>query len=327
MTEGLQEDQGLGGPDARALASTLLARVAVVEGSGTETDVAALRARIEETIAAITRIAEHTADGLDGMSVLRMNSPLRLLAGSPAEGAVQPGTVLGLAAWDGTLLYDDELITEPLKYLFDSQPQNDPYVLRHYRYALSELFQQNSHLLSAGGTSYADSAAAFADPAVRLLELGVTEAWTARHLDEYIDALELGEIAAGIKAQRIPVSYPAYVPAAEELARRIGERTGTDADQVLRKLNNVTPAAKAQTAAILLLGASGLAAVVPPAEQAEVTASVVRAIQAPLYVMATLDTSGYGEPAIQAASAAAGGQAADAAEAQITTTRSRFRRH
>lgn len=327
MTEGPHTDQLLSGPDARALASTLLARAAVVEGTGTDAEIAALRERIEETIAAITRLGEHTADGPDGLSVLRMNTPLRLLAGPAPEGTEQGGTVLGLAGWDGTLLYDDELITEPLKHLFDGGPHDNPDVLRHFRYALSELFQQNSHLLGAAGTSYGDSAAAFADPAVRLLELGVTEAWTARHLDEYIDALELGAVAAGIKAQRIPVSYPAYVPAVEEFARRIGERTRMDADQILRRLNSVTPAAKAETAAILLLGSSGLASVVPPAEQREVTASVARAIQAPLYVMATLDTSGYGEPAIQATSAAAGGQAADAAEAAIATVRSRYRRH
>jgi hypothetical protein len=316
------EQQLLTGADARALASTVLARVADAQGT-----VGELVAQLEQAMAEITRIADHTADEIDRLSVLRMNAPLRLLAGPPPPGQEPGGIVLGLAAWDGTLFYDDELITAPLKEMFDAPAHADTAALRRYRYALSELFQQNSHLLSGQGPSYSESAAVFADPAVRLLELGVAEAWTARHLDEYIDALEIGAVAPGIKAERLPVSYPAYVPAVEELARRIGERAGLDPDQVLRKLNNVTPAAKAETAAIALLGASGLASVVPPAQQAEVTEAVVRAILAPLYVMATLDTTGSDENGIRAASAAAGGQAADAAEAQIHTTGTRFRRH
>jgi hypothetical protein len=309
----------LSGAAARALASGVLARVAVAEGTVDD-----LLARVEDGIREITTIADRAEDEIDRLSVLRMNGSLRLLAGPPPEDREPGGPVLGLAAWDGTLYYDEQHVTGPLREMFAARGvRRDQATLRRYRYALSEMLLQNSHLLSAGGTSYADSAGAFADPAVRLLELGVTEAWTARHLDEYIDQLQVEPVAPGIKEVQLPVSYPAYVPAVEELTAGIGQRVGLGPDHILRRLNSVTPAGKAAEAATLLLGASGLADVVPPGERSTVTDAVAHALQAPLFVMATFDTGDAGEPAIQAASATAGQQALEAAEAEVAAIRSR----
>jgi hypothetical protein len=302
------------GADARALASTELA---LATAPGPEPI-----ARLEDAMLRITGIADRTDDEVDRLSVLRMNETLRLLAGPPR--GPRSGTVLGLALWDGTLVYDEPLVTGPLRQMVAySGAQHDAETLRRYRYAVSEMLHQSSHLLCAPGSSYGASREAFADPAVRLLEMGVTEAWSARHLDEYVDALGLEPVAPGIKTVGLPVSYPAYVPAVDALTEEIGRRSALPADEVLRRLNTVTPAAKPETAAVILLEASGLASVVPPAARGAVTAEVTTALLGPLLVMATEDTTGAPESTIMAASALAGRLAVEAAEAEIEAVRRR----
>ncbi|HYU84117.1 MAG TPA: hypothetical protein VEK80_04880 [Kribbellaceae bacterium] len=310
MTEQTTGPAPLSGPDARALANT---EVTLATGPPYTDGVVD---RLEDAMLRIAAIADSTADELDRLSVLRMNETLRLLAGPPLRE--NPAPVLGLAPSDGSLMYDETHVTGPLRELTE-QPgtRHDPAALRRYRYALAEMCHQNSHLLSAGGTSYGASREAFADPAVRLLEMGVTELWTARHLDEYIAALGMAEVAPGIGEVTVPVSYPAYVPAADTLTQGVGRWTGLTGDEVLRRLNGAAPAGKAPEAANLLLLSSGLANVVPPADRPAATARVVAALQAPLFVMATEDTTGVNEQGIMTASAAAGTMAVDAAVREI----------
>jgi hypothetical protein len=163
----------LSGPEARVQASVVLAVVDLETGTPDEQ-----LERLERAIAIIDRIALQVDDEIDRLSVLRMKESPRLLAG-PARTGDGGGALLGLAAWDGTLLLDEGYISGPLQQMHE-QPgaQLPPETLRRYRFALPELFHQQPHFLATEGASYADSPAAFADPAVRLLEPGVTAAWT-----------------------------------------------------------------------------------------------------------------------------------------------------
>lgn len=299
------------GPEARAQASAVLASIDVEHGTPAErVD------RIERAIRAVSTLAAQVEDEIDRLSVLRMQESLHLLAGPPAPG-VDRGVLLGLAAWDGTLYLDEQFINEPLRRMFDAPgTRHDVPTLRRFRFALSEMFHQQSHFLATEGTTYADSAAAFLDPVVRLLELGVTAAWTAKHLDEYLENLGIPEIAPGIDQVELPVGYPAYVPAVEALTAGLGELTRQPADEVLRRLNGATPAQKLVGITWLLLGAT-----VPPEHREAAAPRVGRAMHAPLVVMATLDTTDAIESAIQNASAGAGRAAIQAGLTEVETIR------
>lgn len=309
------------GPEARVQVSGILAavareQVAVAREQGAGSQAAGRRgvglAAVERAIGAIDRIAASVNDEVERLSVLRMKESLRLLAGpGAADGA--GGAVLGLAAWDGTLVFDETLVLAPLQEMYEHAGQRaGEQVLRRYRFALSEMFHQQSHLLSEAGASYGDSAGAFADPVVRLLALGVAAAWTAKHLDEYVETLGVPEIAPGIESVALPDCYPSYLPAAVGLSEAIGERIGVPADEVLRRLNNVTPASKLPLATTLLLSASGLAQVVPPADRAMVQDQVSEQIRLPLLALATLRVDGSDERAVQTTAAASGRAAVEA---------------
>ncbi|MFC0624956.1 hypothetical protein [Kribbella deserti] len=295
------------GPEARAQASAVLAAIDVENGTPAER-----LDRIERAIRAVSTIAAQVEDEIDRLSVLRMQESLHLLAG-PAAPGVDRGVLLGLAAWDGTMYLDERFVTQPIQQLYDAPgTRHDVATLRRFRFALSEMFHQESHFLAAEGTSYADSAAAFLDPVVRLLEFGVTAAWTAKHLDEYLTGLGIAQLAPGIEQVELPVGYPAYVPAVEALTAGLGELIRQPADEVLRRLNAATPAQKWEGVTWLLLGA-----VVPPQHRAAAAPRVRRAMHAPLAVMATLDTSDSIEAAIQNASAGAGRAAIAAGLAEV----------
>jgi hypothetical protein len=306
----------LSGPQARVAASDILATVDLSAGPER-------MARLEQAISSIDQLAHRTVDEIDRLSVLRMKESLRLLAGPDRTG--DGGILPGLAAWDGTVLLDEVHVVGPLKEMYD-QPglRRSPETLRRYRFALSEMFHQQSHLLAADGTSYRDSAAAFTDPAVRLLELNVTAAWTARRLDGYLQALGIPEIAPGIEQVRLPDGYPSYLPAAEALAAAISRRVGLPADEVLRRLNVVTPTGKWLEMTTLLLNASGLATVVPPDHRQAVARRVDQAIRTPLRAMATVRVADGDEPGLQATSSAAGLAAVDAAVTAIETIRREY---
>lgn len=314
----MEQSSPLSGPQARVAASDILATVDLSTGTSAERI-----ARLEQAISSIDQLARRTDDEIDRLSVLRMKESLRLLAGPDRTG--DGGILPGLAAWDGTLLLDEVHISGPLKELYDQAGiRRSPADLRRYRFALSEMFHQQSHLLAAGGTSYGDSAAAFADSAVRLLELGVTAAWTARHLDDYLVALGIPELAPGIEQVRLPDGYPSYLPAAEAMAGAIGGRVGLPPDEVLRRLNAVTPLGKWPEMTTLLLNASGLVAVVPPDHRAAVAGRVDQAMRVPLRAMATLRVAEGDEPSVQATSSAAGRASVDAAVAAIEAIRREY---
>jgi hypothetical protein len=309
----------LTGAQGRVEASNVLAGVDATSGSVPEQVAGA-----ETAIVLIDRIAARVDDEIDRLSVLRMKESLRLLAGPP-RGPETGGVLLGLAAWDGTLHLDEQYVSGPLRRMYESAGAKVPIeVLRRYRFALSEMFHQESHLLTATGTTYADSRAAFADPAVRLLELGVTAAWTARHLGTYLEALGIPQVAPGIEQVDLPDGYPSCLPAAVALAEVAGQRAGIPADEVLRRLNVVAPAAKLSELTMVLLTASGLAQVVPPANRPTVAQRVAQAMRSPLAAMAALDVAGSNEAALQVTSAAAGRACVEAGVQAIEAVRSEY---
>ncbi|GAA0936609.1 hypothetical protein GCM10009554_24260 [Kribbella koreensis] len=317
----MEQSTRLSGPQARVAASDILAAIDLSTGSSAEQI-----ARLEQAISSIDRLGGRCDDEIDRLSVLRMKESLRLLAGPDSTGG--GGVLPGLATWDGTLLLDEVHVTGPLKQMYDQPAMpKSPETLRRYRFALSEMFHQQSHLLAAAGTSYRASMAAFADPAVRLLELGVTAAWTARHLDDYLQALGIPQLAPGIEQVSLPDGYPSYLPAAEALSTAIGRRVGLAPDEVLRRLNAVTPAGKWPEMTTLLLNASGLGPVVPPDHRAAVAGRVDQAMRAPLRSMATLRVTDGDEPGVQATSRAAGLASVDAAVATIEAVRREYTTH
>ncbi|HEY3004171.1 MAG TPA: hypothetical protein VGJ44_17630 [Kribbellaceae bacterium] len=168
----------------------------------------------------------------------------------------------GIARWEGSIGYKDDRVNEPLREMFEyaghyNQP---PETLRSYRNALKTTLHENSHLLTQEGAHYRDGKNAYQTKAGKALEEGVTEAWSHRHLNEYIDELGLERIAPGISdAEGSEPVYRPFVPAAQSFANAIGRRTGIDGDKVLRQLNVQTVDNKFDHAATLLYDKSPLA--------------------------------------------------------------------
>ncbi|MFC0624949.1 hypothetical protein [Kribbella deserti] len=230
---------------------------------------------------------------------------------------VENGVILGTASWDGGVLYDDKYVTEPLKQMYEHKGvQQDPATVLAYRNALKTVLHENSHMLSAEGTSHADAMQAFQNPPVRAIEEGVTEAWSYANLDLYIDKLDLEKIAPGLKEVQGRQSYPQFAPAANALATRISEVSGVDSNEVLRQMNVVNAAEKWPVATKIVTEAAGLDKIVPPAQLAQATQRVEQAMQAPFGTLA--DLKGLQPDQQRARSAEIGSEAFDAGQKEIT---------
>lgn len=229
---------------------------------------------------------------------------------------VEKGVILGTASWDSGVLYDDKRVTEPLKDMFEHKGvQQEPAKVLAYRNALKTVLHENSHMVSAEGTTHADAMKAFQQPPVRALEEGVTEAWSYSNLDQYIDKLDLEKIAPGIKEVQGRQSYPQFAPAANALATRISDASGVDSNEVLRRMNAVNAAEKWPIATKLVTDAAGLDKIVPPAQLAEATQRVEQAMQAPFGTLA--DVSKLPPEQQRPKSAEIGSQAFDAGQKEI----------
>ncbi|WP_328989801.1 hypothetical protein OG394_26550 [Kribbella sp. NBC_01245] len=229
---------------------------------------------------------------------------------------VENGVILGTASWDSGVLYDDKYVTGPLKEMFEHKGvQQEQAKLLAYRNALKTVLHENSHMTSAEGTTHADAMHAFQQPPVRALEEGVTEAWSYANLDQYIDKLDLEKIAPGIKEVQGRQSYPQFAPAANALANRIGEVSGVDSNEVLRRMNVVNGAEKWPIATKLVTDAAGLDKIVPPAQLAEATQRVEQAMQAPFGTLA--DVSKLPADQQRPRSAEIGNEAFDAGQKEI----------
>lgn len=229
---------------------------------------------------------------------------------------VEDGIILGTATWEGGVLFDEKYVTQPLQQMFEHQGvRQDPATVLAYRNALETVLHENSHMLSAEGTTHAGAMQAFREPAVRALEEGITEAWSNANLDLYIDKLELEKIAPGIKEVQGWQTYPQFVPATQALANRIGEVSGVDSNEVLRRMNVVNGAEKWPVATKLVTDAAGLDKVVPPAQLAEATQRVEQAMQAPFSTLA--DVSKLPADQQRPRSAGLGHEAFDAGQKEI----------
>jgi hypothetical protein len=178
------------------------------------------------------------------------------------EFVVDPSeTLSGVARWNGAIGYKDQRVNEPLQQMFQYARHygQDAETLTSYRDALKTMLHENSHLLAQQGGHHRDGEAAYQTKAGKALEEGVTEGWSHRHVNEYIDELGLERIAPGIRdAHSSKAVYPQFVPAAQTFSDAIGRRTGRSGDEVLTRLNRQTVDTKFGTAAALLYDASDL---------------------------------------------------------------------
>lgn len=188
----------------------------------------------------------------------------------------------GLAKWDGTVQYSDSRVTYPLQQMFENRGRTQrPEALQRYRDALKVVYHENVHMLAAIGTSHGFGSEAYQQPAERVLEEGVTEAYAHTSLNEYIEELGLEEIAPGISSVREPVAYPQYVPAAQTFADAVGRRSGLDGKEVLRRIAIVNTEEKFRVAAELVYASSDLPERVPESERAGAVQRIEDAMKKP----------------------------------------------
>jgi hypothetical protein len=206
---------------------------------------------------------------------------------------VDRGIVLGTADWDGTLRYHYEHVVKPLQEMFARQGQNlDHDSLVRYRSALLVVLHENAHMLAPPGRDNGDErdTPLSEDPARKALEEGATDAWAIRNLDRYIDELGLEEIAPGIKGVSEISRYQHYAPAADALAKRIGEHSGVGHDEVLRQMNCVLSDGKWPVAVDLMYENSDLAELVPERDVRQVKRQIGEAMRAPFRRLRELET-------------------------------------
>ena len=149
------------------------------------------------------------------------------------------GGPLSTAHFDGRLEYDQVFVTCPIRHLAAyAGLRHSAETLTAHRIALQTILRANSHLMLPDGECLAASTAAYAATHNAALEQGVSQVWSADHLDDYVDALGVEEMAPGIKAAGNPTPDPQYAPATRALAEGLGRDTGLGCAEVLRRLND-----------------------------------------------------------------------------------------
>jgi hypothetical protein len=161
-----------------------------------------------------------------------------------------------------------------------------------YRSALLIVLHENAHMLAPEGRDNGDEldTPLSPDAARKGLEEGATEAWAYRNLDRYIDELGLEEIVPGIKQVTAISRYQHYLPAADVLAERVGERAGPGRDEVLRQMNNTLSDGKWPVAVELMYQNSDLPRLVPPENIRQVRREIGAAMRAPFRSLTELET-------------------------------------
>ncbi|HWD82335.1 MAG TPA: hypothetical protein VG497_25725 [Kribbella sp.] len=210
---------------------------------------------------------------------------------------VDHGIVLGTADWDGTLRYDYNEVVKPLQEMFDRRGQQvSAEDLVRYRSALLVVLHENAHMLAPEGRNNGDErdTPLSPDPARKALEEGATEAWAYRNLDRYIDELGLEEICPDLKSVTAISRYQHYMPAADVLAERIGERVDPEAgvgrDEILRQMNCGLSDGKWPVAVEHMYQSSNLPELVPPGDVREVKRQIDQAMRVPLRSLTDLQT-------------------------------------
>jgi hypothetical protein len=226
--------------------------------------------------------------------------------------------VRGSVTWDNTIQYNDAKVTAPLKEMFDNARvyNQDPKTLQSYREAVKTVLHENTHALAAEGTQHSDAMDAFQTPSVQALEEGITEVYSYDNLNNYIDDLDLEEIAPGIGSAEAKPSYPQYTPAARRFAQAIGRESGTETGEVVRRLAVVNAEQKFRVAAEILYDNSDLPGLVPDQEREAAVRRIDSAMRPPFEPLGELDTSDEEKLRRQSAKAGAGAAHAGAREVQ-----------
>jgi hypothetical protein len=168
--------------------------------------------------------------------------------------------VLGATLSDGTILYDQMYVEDPLRDAFDKAgTPRSPEEREAIRDGLKTLFHEDNHLLARDGSrSRLDAFATNRDPGVREFEEGITEAYSYARLDRFISETGFDEVVPGIDRVQGRSTYPSVAPAATQVAQGIGERTGLGTDEVLDRLNRVDHEEKWNVATDLMYESSDL---------------------------------------------------------------------
>lgn len=170
------------------------------------------------------------------------------------------GRALGATLSDGTILYDQMYVEDPLRDAFDKAGTlRSPDARKAIRDGLKTLFHEDNHLVARDGSrSRLDAFATNREPGVREFEEGVTEAYSYARLDRFISETGFDEIVPGIDRVQGRSTYPSVAPAATQVAHGIGERTGLGTDEVLDRLNRVDHEEKWDVATDLMYESSNL---------------------------------------------------------------------
>ncbi|MDX6294049.1 MAG: hypothetical protein QOH50_3124 [Kribbellaceae bacterium] len=233
------------------------------------------------------------------------------------------GGSLGTAWPDGSLDFDKVQVVDPLVELSrNNGRQQDPSKLLRFRNALQTMLHEHSHVLTPADRQFRDSGAAAQDPTKLALEEGVTEAWSATHVNEYIDVLGAEEMAPGIKGVVTREPYPQYVPAVQALADGIGHDTRLGGDEVLRRLNTADPETKWAAAADMMFRSTDLPSIAPADHHDIVRGRIQYAMQSKFAHLSGLQ----GNPdQLRLASVAAGQSALSAGRAEVQAMHQHYR--
>jgi hypothetical protein len=231
--------------------------------------------------------------------------------------------VLGASLSDGTILYDQMYVEDPLRDAFDNTGRTRTIEERQaIRDALKSLFHEDNHLVARDGSRPRREAfQTNRDPGVREIEEGVTEAYSYRRLDRFISATGFDEIVPGIHEVRGQSTYPDVAPAAEELARGIGERTALGTDEVLDRLNRVDHEEKWDVATDLMYESSDLPGMVAEDRERDAAKARLRAAMRDRFVglrhLRASEADGRTEHDVRTTSIEAGRDAIADANAEI----------
>lgn len=190
----------------------------------------------------------------------------------PANG--EPERRRSAVQWTGTIRLDQERVVLPLDDMLDhaNDAEFGDADLVSWKTALRARLQAHGHLLSPEGEDYANGQLVNRHGWMKVIDRGATEAWARHDLDGCVDRLGLpAPLTEAL--MRVDAEYddPVATAAAERLATRIAaDHPAAEFGDVIRALNNETPAGKLGRAAQLAYDAS-------PLEQAELPGVVAHA--------------------------------------------------
>jgi hypothetical protein len=184
---------------------------------------------------------------------------------TPAE---KPG-LRGSASSDGEIRLNESKVVKPLQDMYETRGETaTPAQWTERRNALKTAGHEFGHLASPEDHTHADRRAGMRDLSYKPIEEGVTEAWSQSSVDRVADQALPPDLADQVKgARNAPHSYPAWEPAARSFADQVGVETGSDGDEVLRRMAAEPRTSKARAAADMLFESSELPDLVPDEQQ------------------------------------------------------------